>query len=151
MAARAVAALLAGGATRLLHMGDIGSPRVLEELVGHDAHVVFGNCDPDIAGLTSMCAHFDLTVHHPAGMMPTPNGDLVFTHGHLREVIDSALANRVAYLIHGHTHEQTDHMHESTRIINPGALSAAQRYTVAILDLDSDDLEVIDIEPSGAA
>ena len=148
MARRGVIALLEGGATTLLHMGDIGSSRVLEELVGHDAHVVFGNCDHDVAGLTSSCEQFAITVHHPAGTLQTPRGELVFTHGHLGSEIDSALTRGAAYLIHGHTHVQADRMHGTTRVINPGALHATDLYTVAILDVERDELSVIEISSS---
>ena len=39
--------LLARGAERIIHLGDVESEAILDLLVGHDATVVFGNCDDE--------------------------------------------------------------------------------------------------------
>jgi predicted phosphodiesterase len=59
--------------------------------------------------------------------------------------MDQALAEDVDYLLHGHTHELRDERVGATRIINPGALHRAPRYTAAILDPKADDLTIIEI------
>jgi predicted phosphodiesterase len=47
--------------------------------------------------------------------------------------MESALEDGVDFLLHGHTHEVRDERVGSTRIINPGALFRARRYTAALL------------------
>ncbi|MFM1824029.1 MAG: hypothetical protein RI967_2295, partial [Planctomycetota bacterium] len=43
----AIDLLLARGATRLIHLGDVGSDAVLDLLAGVPATVCFGNCDDE--------------------------------------------------------------------------------------------------------
>ena len=45
--ALAVKSLRDRGAELLLHLGDLGSRDVIDELAGGPARIVFGNCDPD--------------------------------------------------------------------------------------------------------
>jgi predicted phosphodiesterase len=46
-------------------------------------------------------------------------------------------------VLHGHTHEIRDERVGLTRVINPGALHRAARYTAAVLEPASDRLEII--------
>ena len=59
--------------------------------------------------------------------------------------MDVALADGVDWLLHGHTHQVRDERIGRTRIINPGALQRARRYTVGLLDTESDSLDVLEI------
>jgi hypothetical protein len=59
----------------------------------------------------------------------------------------SALAQGVDYLCHGHTHVVRDERIGQTRVINPGALFRAARYTVALLDMAADRLEIVQVPP----
>lgn len=145
---QAVAVLLDAGATRLIHLGDVGTPQVLDELViaapdGEQlpVHVVFGNVDWDTASLQHHAEAVGLTVDHPIGELELHDGGLlVYTHGHLRRAEGDAIAREARYFCHGHTHEQRDDRNGDTRIINPGALHRASQYTVALLDTRTDDL-----------
>jgi predicted phosphodiesterase len=58
------------------------------------------------------------------------------------------MTDGVDYLLHGHSHEVRDERVGRTRIINPGALCRAARYTAAILDPDADALEVLEVAKS---
>lgn len=143
--ASAVRLLTEHGANRLIHLGDVGSEEVLDELVGHRAHVVFGNCDDEVVELSSYARHVDITVDHPLGWLTLDGKTIAFTHGHLHSALDEALERSPDYLLHGHSHELRDERAESTRIINPGALFRARRYTAALLEPATDRLEVIEI------
>ena len=134
------------GAQLLLHLGDIGTTDVIDALLVASpdtgkpvpCRIVFGNTDWEPAELHRHADRHGITVDHPAGTIALGDRNLVFTHGHRPQIFNQALADGVAYFCHGHTHQQSDARHRKTRIINPGALHRASRYTVALLDTDAD-------------
>jgi putative phosphoesterase len=143
--ARAVEALRDAGAEVLLHLGDIETEAVIDELVGHSARVVFGNCDWNTDALAHYAELVDVEVDHPAGRLEIDGRRIVFTHGHLPGPMNEALREGVDYLLHGHSHEVRDDRLGPTRVINPGALFRAARYTVAVLDPRRDEVSFIEI------
>ena len=143
--ARAVQALLDAGAEMLIHLGDFEREQVIDELVGYDARIVFGNCDWDIAGLTRHARSVGVTVDDPIGRLEVDSARIAFTHGHVQRLMDAAIAEGVDYLLHGHTHELRDERVGSTRVINPGALFRAARYTAAVLDPQADALQIVQV------
>ena len=144
----AVAALRDAGAAMLLHLGDVGSEEVIDELAGHDARIVFGNCDYDADALASYARSVDVAVDHPMGRLEVGERRIAYTHGHVRGLVDAALCEGVDYLLFGHTHELHDERIGPTRLINPGALFRASRYTACLLDPGLDALRVIELERS---
>ncbi|HMN96549.1 MAG TPA: YfcE family phosphodiesterase [Phycisphaerales bacterium] len=147
-ARRAVEVLSGRGASLLLHVGDIGGEPVLEVLAGSGCRVVFGNCDDEVL-LARQAERLGIPVDHPVGKLELAGRRLVYSHGHLPHLLDAALREGVDYAIHGHTHALRDERIGATRVINPGALHRAPRYTVALLDVALDRLEVIDLEAAG--
>jgi predicted phosphodiesterase len=121
--ARAVSLLRARGCDVLLHLGDVETEAVLDELAGHPARVVFGNCDFDPDRLGRYAELLGITVDHPMGVFDADGARVAFTHGHIASLLDEG--------------------------INPGALFRATRYTCAVLDTRMDALEIIEIEKSG--
>lgn len=147
---RAVAALADAGSELLLFLGDAGSTAVLEELAGHNARLVMGNCDEPQAPLIQYATALGIGVDHPLGVAVIDGRRVAYTHGHIPALMDQALADGVEYLLHGHTHQLRDERVGRTRIINPGALSRAPRYTAAVLDPAIDALTFIEIaKPQG--
>ncbi|MDY7110453.1 MAG: YfcE family phosphodiesterase [Planctomycetota bacterium] len=144
--ARAVEALLEAGAETLIHLGDIEDERVIDELAGHRAHLVFGNCDWDTDALARHAERLGVIVDDPIGRLEVASRRMAFTHGHRPELMRQALEDGIDYLLHGHTHELRDERVGSTRIINPGALFRARRYTAAVLDPAADALQIIDLD-----
>ncbi|MCI0363989.1 MAG: YfcE family phosphodiesterase [Phycisphaerales bacterium] len=142
---RAVAALRNNGAELLVHLGDIGGERVIDELTGYPARLVFGNCDDDLPALTRYASFLGILVDHPLGMIEVDGRRVAFTHGHLHALVNQALAQGVDYLLHGHSHEVRDQRIGPTRVINPGALCRAPRYTAAVLDPVADVLQIIEL------
>jgi len=157
-----VQALLAAGVDRLIHLGDIGSVEVIDELAVAQpdtpgapsapgagepvpAHLVFGNTDWDAGPLENYAKTLGIQVDHPVGRIALDPGVLVFCHGHQAHVMAEALAQDVRYLCHGHTHQASDTRSGKTRIINPGALCRAHRYTVAVLDTSADELTFLTV------
>lgn len=150
-----VQALLAAGIDLMIHLGDVGTVEVIDELVVQQpgngqavpTHLVFGNTDWDAKALGNYANHLGITVDHPSGLIKLQGGDLAFCHGHQAAVMHEAQAKGVRYLCHGHTHQASDSMAGQTRVINPGALCRAHRYTVAVLDTDDDKLAFFTIQP----
>ena len=129
----------------LLHMGDIETQAVIDELVGHNARIVFGNCDWEHDDLARYARHVGVAVDHPCGQLQVGGKTIAFTHGHLGKHMDAAIAAGVHYLVYGHTHELSDERKGNTRVINPGALFRARRYTVALLNPVEDALQFLEI------
>lgn len=146
---RAVRALVDAGATALIHLGDLETEAVIDELVGHDARIVFGNCDWEWTALERYAGHVSVIVDRWAGRLTVGGRRVAFTHGHLREPMEEATADEVDFLLHGHTHELRDERVGATRVINPGALFRAARYTAAVLEPEQDRLRILDIGKPG--
>jgi putative phosphoesterase len=149
MARRAIAALVARGARQIVHLGDVGSESVLDLMAGLDATVVFGNCD-DERGLARYAEAIGIRVAHPACVIEVKHPcaritRIGMTHGHLEHEVDRLFRSEVDYLLHGHTHEVRDEMVGRTRVLNPGALHRARRYTALLLDPRSGSAEWIDV------
>ncbi|MFM1868717.1 MAG: hypothetical protein RL591_2125, partial [Planctomycetota bacterium] len=64
-ARRAIDLLIARGAERIVHLGDVGSESVLDLLAGIPALVVFGNCD-DARSLARYAELLGIEVAHPS-------------------------------------------------------------------------------------
>jgi putative phosphoesterase len=130
---RAVAALVALDCDAIVHLGDVGTMAVLEELVTDvPAHVVFGNCDDEIE-LSRDARCLGLHVHHPLGRLEVAGRSVAFTHGHLPGAVEDAVG-RDDLLLVGHTHRIADDHRRGTRVVNPGALFRAGRYTCCRLE-----------------
>jgi putative phosphoesterase len=144
--ARAVAALIAHGSEILLHLGDLCGDDVIDELVGHRSHIVFGNCDWNIEVSTQYAIGLGLQVDHPMGVIEADGRRIAFTHGDNAGLMQQALDAGVDYLLHGHTHTVSDQHVGSTRVLCPGALHRATRYTCALLDPARDRVRVLEID-----
>lgn len=155
----AVSLLLRHGAQWLIHLGDLGTPRVIDALViegdpsGQPAscRLVFGNTDGQIETLGRYASELGIIVDHPAGRVEVDGRILVFTHGHDQRIMAEAVSDEVAYLCYGHSHQPRDERIGKTRLINPGALFRARRHTVAMLDTAADQVifYFLDDNPSG--
>ncbi len=143
--ALAVRAVGERGAELVLHLGDIETEAVIDELAAANARIVFGNCDWDTDRLRRYAEGAGVTVDHPMGMLEVAGKRIAWTHGHLDHLMAEALDAGVDYLFHGHSHELRDERIGSTRVINPGALFRARRYTAALLDPASDTLSIVEV------
>ncbi len=144
---RALDLLQAAGEDGIIHCGDSGGLDTLELLAGRRGWFVWGNTDFPEPTWRAEVEALDL---------PWPNGPLRLTlagkqiavfHGHepaFTEMLEKATG--CDYLIHGHTHRACDHRHVDMRIINPGALHRVSVKTVALLDLNTDTVEFIEVD-----
>lgn len=149
--ARAVGALRDAGATLLIHLGDFEDPDLLEELLvaGPDGaplpvHLVAGNMD-DPQELRAAARRLGFVFHHPGGEIEIGGRRIAFTHGDRDGELRRLLESRPTLLAHGHTHVAADRTVEGVRIVNPGALHRARRYTVAVFDPTTGVLDSIEV------
>jgi putative phosphoesterase len=144
----AVALLKDRGCETLIHLGDVETNEVLDELAGNNVTMVFGNCD-SVTRLLGYALSLGIDVQHPAGTMVVDGKCLAFLHGHDENQFHDFVADpSVDIVIYGHLHETRDDMVNNTRCINPGALHRAARYTVAVFDCEKDALEFLELEQS---
>jgi putative phosphoesterase len=137
---RAVDILRAAGVQALIHCGDITSPEIVLACAGLPGYFVFGNNDYDLPGLKSAMATIEGVCLDWGGEFVLAGKRLAVTHGHTYKDVRRLMDASPDYLFTGHTHHPDDDRVGATRRINPGALHRADRYTVAVLDLTTDEL-----------
>jgi putative phosphoesterase len=141
----AVARLADAGAQVLIHCGDITIPDVVYELNPLPSYFVFGNCDDDLFNLRQAIAAVGGTSLERGGLIELAGRRLAVTHGDSDLELRRLEAQEPHYLLTGHTHQVADRRNGSIRWINPGALHRASTWTVALLDLESNQLRVLPI------
>lgn len=161
-ARRAIDLLVARGAERIVHLGDVGSESVLDLLVGIPALVVFGNCD-DPRNLGRYAEILGIDVVHPSSILEFPTKPqgvglekvrasssetlrVGITHGHLESEVERLLNARVDVLLHGHTHETRDECIDGVRFLNPGALHRAKSHTVLLFETTTTHASWLDVD-----
>lgn len=130
----------------VVHCGDIISPPVLERFCGLPMQFVYGNNDGERAGLRKKCE--DLGFKHIDDFVSFDHSGKSFFvyHGTSSRTLDETIASqKYDFILTGHTHVVRDETIGRSRVINPGALFAAERYTFAVLDVASGELEVTEI------
>ena len=136
--------LRAGGAEFFIHCGDVGGERILDQLAGLRAAIVWGNNDWDRRELGRYAGILGIQVLDNFGQLELGGKRFAVTHGDdaqiVRQVIDRQEDD---YLLLGHSHVRADHRIGKIRIINPGALHRATQKSVAKLDTVTDRLEFL--------
>jgi putative phosphoesterase len=144
---RAVATLKAGGAEALIHCGDLTGPEIVRACGELPSYYVFGNNDFDEDALGRAMREVGGVCLGQGGEVTLGGRRIAVTHGDsIREVNRLAYAGP-DYLLYGHIHVPMDERRGAMRWINPGALHRASTWTVALLDLESDSLRFIQVDP----
>ena len=122
------------GVDHVIHCGDVGGIPVFDQLAGRPCTFVWGNMDPVEPTwrpwVESIGAHWPTEI--PV-VFEADDKRIAICHGHERLFNGICESGDYAYVLHGHTHRQTDVRRSETRIINPGALHRAATKTVATL------------------
>lgn len=140
----AVQSLQDQGAEVLIHCGDLTSPEIVSLCAVLPCYFVFGNHDADsVPTLQQAIEDINAVCLGWGGEIILAEKKIAVTHGHTHFDVRKLLANHPDYLFSGHSHLAADWMVNSTRRINPGALHQADVYSVALLDLESGDLQSI--------
>jgi uncharacterized protein len=137
-----------------LHCGDVGDfsydgTKVLEILLPLKGGFVFGNNDYDRKQLRQFAQTHGLDCLDEAGMIERAGKKIGITHGDLdRHIHRFTFPDpTVDYLLTGHSHIKKDQKFGRLRSINPGALHRTSQPSVAILELETDDLAFFDVGP----
>jgi putative phosphoesterase len=134
----------------LCHCGDIGSESVLTALSAAclprkiPVYAVLGNVDLFEGEVTNFPTGLGIRVCGRRAELELGGRTLVVIHGDDPHLLDSALqSQRYDYCLTGHTHVADDTREGRTRVINPGALHRTRIPSVALLDLATDQLQVL--------
>ncbi len=140
-AAVAVALLAAEGAQALVHCGDLtGAAAVRACGASLPCTFVFGNNDDDREGLRRAILAVGGDCLERGGELELAGRRIAVAHGDDPRAMRRLAVATPDYFLFGHSHVPTDHRDGPTRWINPGALHRAAEWTVALLDLESDEL-----------
>ena len=143
---RAVRRLADEGAETLIHCGDLTGPDVVYECAPLPTHFVFGNNDYDQVGLRRAMAEIGAVCLGRSGQIELAGKRIAVAHGDSSKEIQRLAALCPDYFFFGHSHCPTDDREGPTRWVNPGALSRAESWTVALLDLETDTLKLLTID-----
>jgi putative phosphoesterase len=142
----AVGLLKEAGAEALFHCGDITQPPLIDACRVLPCHYVLGNNDCDMA------PHLKLAVEKSGGIFLGWGGEvtlagkrIAMAHGHLTRDLRPLLLAEPSYLLSGHSHIASDSGPGPLRRINPGALHRAKQFTVALLNLATDELQFLTV------
>ena len=142
---QAIKLLIKSNCKKIIHLGDIETVEVLDELAGHNVSLVFGNCDYP-SRLLDYAVTVGIDVQHPAGTLQIDRLKIGFLHGHDIDQYNLFLKDEnIDVVAHGHTHEMRDENVGNTRCINPGALHRATRYTVGVLNTETNLFEFLEV------
>lgn len=142
-AADGIRMLVDAGAEVLIHCGDLTVPEIVYECAERPSYFVFGNNDDDIEGIRTAIGAIQGHCLGWGGVIELGGKSIGVTHGDQRREIAKILAQEPDYLFFGHSHVPSDDREGSTRWINPGALHRAEEWTVALLNLATDELKFL--------
>lgn len=144
--AAAVAALAQRHAQMLVHCGDVGSPMVLNELMGMPAAFVWGNCDYGRQDLENHARRLGIRCGGSFLELEIDGKRIAVLHGDNVTMKKELLARQEHdYLLQGHTHVAGEDRCGRIHIINPGALHRARPHTAALLDVPTGRVELLTI------
>lgn len=135
------------GIEHVVHCGDIISPPVLKYFSGLTMHLVFGNNDGERDGLKLMAKELGFSEPTDELELELEGKKLYAYHGTKVKILNKAIESQnYDYVLTGHTHKIRNETLGRTRVINPGALFLCSPYTIAVLDLAKDILEIVEIQ-----
>lgn len=132
------------GVELILHTGDLTSPDMLPLFAGFNTRFVLGNEDKEVDELNKLSSILGFGEIADKCSFEKEGKSFIMFHGtdvpFFRETVASG---KYDYIIKGHTHFFENYFSQNSHIINPGALSNAYEFTVAILNTESDKVEMI--------
>lgn len=145
LARKAAEIMLSMNIKVIVHCGDVGSTRILDELSEFQIFLAYGNQDFDRLAIDQKL--LQLGDNNKSGkflQLSFAGKDLFVTHGDDCSVLNEAInSQRYDYVLSGHTHRFRDQKIAKTRDVNPGALGGrfVEQRSFAILDLENDFIE----------
>ena len=129
----------------IIHCGDISSTGILALFAGTPLYYVMGNNDDDAELRLASKQIEHLHYLNQGAIIELAGKRIGVTHGHLYRVVNELLNQKPDYLFSGHTHSAMDELNHRVRCINPGALHRAGEYSVATLNLVTDELRFLPV------
>ena len=121
----------------LLHAGDLGNPRQMMPLFSsNQVYFAKGNCD-DLAEMKEACKNETKQSADQNFIIEFEHCRIFLFHGDKPVDTGLLLEKKIDYVIKGHTHCPEDYRKNGIRILNPGALHRSPRYTIGVLDMES--------------
>lgn len=143
---KAVELLRSEGAEILVHCGDLANGEVVAACAVLPFHFVFGNHDADsVPELREAGNQHGATCLEWGGEFEAAQKRVAVVHGHMTMDLRPLLAKEPDYLLSGHSHTARDWREGPTRRINPGALFRASTYSVALLDVEADEVRFLTV------
>jgi putative phosphoesterase len=141
--AHAIRMLHQAKAEAIVHCGDLTGANILALFTGVPFSFVLGNNDYE--GELKPAAQTMDNVFYlgQAGIIELGGKRIGVAHGHLRKEVHDLFTKAPDYLLTGHSHIAMDERDGKIRKINPGALYRAQHYSVAVLNLQTDELRFL--------
>ncbi|HQR06236.1 MAG TPA: YfcE family phosphodiesterase [Gemmatales bacterium] len=127
----------------IIHCGDICSFDILALFAGTPLYFVMGNNDDDVELRQASQQMEHLHYLNQGAVIELAGKHIGVTHGHLYRVVNELLNQKPDYLFSGHTHHATNEMNQGVHCINPGALHRASEYSIATLNLLTDELRFL--------
>lgn len=141
---RAVEMLRAEGAEALVHCGDLSRAPIVAVCSVLPFSFAFGNHDADnVPELWQAAIDSGARCLGWGGVVELSGKKIGVVHGHMGTDLRDVLAQDPHYVLSGHAHYPFDFRDGTVRRINPGALFRADEFTVALLNLQSDELRFI--------
>lgn len=131
---------------QVLHCGDIGSTGIVEIFSKWPTHYVFGNTDTALDVLREAIEAAGGICYGTRADFELDGRRIGMTHGD-----DGALLMRMirsgeyALVCSGHTHRTLVRQEGPTLVLNPGALYRAPQHTIAIVDLQTMQHEIVPV------
>ncbi len=144
----AIQFLCEAGAEALIHCGDFVDDTILMLMRAIPCYFVLGNNDANSAQNLRQAAHqIGAKCLERGGIIELAGKRIATTHGHLTSEIRRLRTLQPDFLFSGHTHAAHDRFDGKLRWINPGALHRARKYTVACVNVVTDEIQWIEIPP----
>jgi putative phosphoesterase len=141
--AQAIGLLHQAKAEVIVHCGDLTGANMLALFSGTPLYFVLGNNDDEDELRPAAKGMAEVRYLGQLGIIELDGKRIGVTHGHLRKDVHDLFTKAPDYLLTGHSHIAMDERHGKIRRINPGALYRAQRYSVAVLNLQTDELRFL--------
>jgi putative phosphoesterase len=131
----------------VVHAGDITSPKMLGIFKDFKPIFVLGNGDIDAEALNAEAEKLGFGPIQDCREFEADGKKIIVFHGNNVPQFRACMASGdFDYVIKGHTHIFENYIVNRTRVINPGALYAADEFSVAILDTATGKVERIRVE-----
>ncbi len=146
--ANVVVAFRLVGVEAVFHCGDIGSFDVLTELAALEVpvHAVLGNVDTYSSDWKFFPTNVGVQLHGRFGEIELGGRRIALLHSDDKRMLHQVVSSGDYDLVlTGHSHEVHDYYDGKTRCINPGTAGRGSPNTCAVLDLESGELQVVNL------